>query len=319
MNPVDDDFAPVFTVVIPAYNAGATIASSIRSVLSQTRDDWELVITDDGSADDTVAQVTAFTADGRIQLVRQRNRGLASARNAAIAHGRGRYVAMLDSDDLWIPTFLERMGTILERNTDVAFAHTDAWTLDDRTRKIRRSSTMSPQRPPANPPSDPHELLKLLLTRNFLYYGGMIRRTVLQDVGLYDQRLAAAEDYELWLRLLSRGHRGQRADGRLAVRRDRPDSLSSSSVRMIVALREVYRIVAEEYDLPPDLRDRARAAMLSLDRRLAAQTEKRRVNTLPLAVRSRLGAVKRAIFARWLWYASPPPEVAKAFPDLWAV
>jgi glycosyltransferase involved in cell wall biosynthesis len=296
-----------------------TIASSIRSVLSQTRDDWELIIVDDGSTDDTGAQVAPFTADRRIQLVRQRNRGLASARNAAIVHGRGRYVAMLDSDDLWMPTFLERMGIILEGDNEIGFAHTDAWTLDDRTRRIRRSSAMSGQRPPADPPSDPLEFLRVLLTRNFLYGGGMIRRTALHSVGLYDERLGVAEDYELWLRLLSRGFRGQRAVGRLAVRRDRPDSLSSSGVKMTFALREVYRIVAEEYDIPQDLRDRARAAMLLLDRRLAALTGERRLSTLALPVRSRLGAVNRAVFARWLWYAAPPPQVASAFPDLWAV
>jgi hypothetical protein len=145
----------------------------------------------------------------------------------------------------------------------------------------------------------------------------MIRRTVFQEVGLYDERVTGAEDYELWLRLLSRGHRGQRADGRLALRRDRPDSFSSRTVTVISALREVYRIVAEEYDVPPQVRDRARAAMLSLDRRIAMLSHRRRVDPLGIRVRSRLGATRRAIFARSLWYASPPPEVAKAFPDLW--
>jgi GT2 family glycosyltransferase len=309
-------FEPVFTVVMPAYNAAATIAPAIRSVLAQTRVDWELIVVDDGSTDDTVAQVTPFLSDPRIQLVPQENRGLSSARNTAIALARGRYISMLDSDDLWMPSYLDAMGRVLARDADVAFAHTDAWALDDATRRIRRSSTMSPQRPPNPPPSEPREFLALLLQRNFLYYGATIRRKVLEHVGLYDERLRRAEDYELWLRILAHGYRGERAHGLLAVRRERADSLSSTTVDVALGMKEVYRIVAEEYDVPEPIREQARAAMRACDRRIALVTGERRLAAAALNLRRRLGPVKRAVLRRRLWYSAPPSAVAKAFPDL---
>jgi teichuronic acid biosynthesis glycosyltransferase TuaG len=97
------------SVVMPAYNAEATLESSIRSVQAQTREDWELIVVDDGSADRTVelAQAAA-AADPRIRVIRQRNRGVAAARNVGIDAARGRYLAFLDADDTWLPGKLSR-------------------------------------------------------------------------------------------------------------------------------------------------------------------------------------------------------------------
>jgi GT2 family glycosyltransferase len=314
-HPAERAFEPVFTVAMPAYNASATIGAAIRSVLAQTRADWELIVVDDGSTDDTVAAVTPFLSDPRIQLVRGENRGQATARNTAIARARGRYVSMLDSDDLWMPSYLEAMAGVLERDADVAFGYTDAWALDDATRRIRRSSAMSRQRPPIPPPSDPLEFLAVLVDRNFVYYGGTIRLDVLEQVGSYDARLRGAEDYELWLRIVAHGYRGERARDLLAVRRERSDSWTLVGPGLL-ANREVYRIVAEEYDVPETIRERARARVRACDRRIAARTGERRLAAAALKLRRRLGPVKRAVLRRRLWYSDPPPAVAKAFPDL---
>src|SRR4051812_28108863 len=105
---------PTFSVAIPAYNAAATIAPALRSVLAQTRGDFEAIVVDDGSTDATAEAVGPFLEDGRITLVQQENRGLSGARNTALASARGRYVSLLDSDDLWLPHYLERMGEALD-------------------------------------------------------------------------------------------------------------------------------------------------------------------------------------------------------------
>ena len=102
---------PTFTVVMPAYNAAATVAPAIRSVLAQTREDWEMYVVDDGSQDDTVERVLPFTrSDPRVHLVEQPNLGPGAARNAAIRSGRGRLVSMIDSTISSCPTTSTRWG-----------------------------------------------------------------------------------------------------------------------------------------------------------------------------------------------------------------
>ena len=123
--------SPRFTIVIPAFNAARTIGSSIRSVLQQTEQDFEVVVVDDGSTDDTVECARSFATDPRVRVISQRNKGPSAARNAAVAAARALYVSMLDADDLWLPEYLEVMGGALDGNPDAPFAYTDAWVLDD--------------------------------------------------------------------------------------------------------------------------------------------------------------------------------------------
>ena len=113
---------PKFTAVIPAYNAAATLAPAIRSVQLQTVSDFELIVIDDGSQDETPELARSFCDDERIHVVTQENKGLPGARNAGIARARGRYVGLLDADDMWMPTFLEAMGEALDANPEAGFA-----------------------------------------------------------------------------------------------------------------------------------------------------------------------------------------------------
>src|ERR1700749_83796 len=96
------------SVIMPAYNSGRYLAESVRSVQAQTFGGWELVVVDDGSTDDTgeVARRLA-EADARVRYVRRPNGGQAAARNTGLAEARGRLVAFLDADDLWLPEKLE--------------------------------------------------------------------------------------------------------------------------------------------------------------------------------------------------------------------
>jgi teichuronic acid biosynthesis glycosyltransferase TuaG len=98
----------VISVITPAFNAAATLQETIDSVLAQTYAEWEMLIVDDGSADGTleIAQAAARN-DHRIQVLRQHNQGVSSARNAALRDAAGRYVAFLDADDVWMPRKLE--------------------------------------------------------------------------------------------------------------------------------------------------------------------------------------------------------------------
>src|SRR5215204_696893 len=102
------------SVIMPAYNAGRYIAESVRSVQAQTFGGWELVVVDDGSADDTGEVVRRFAAaDARVRYVRRPNGGQAAARNTGLAEARAPFVAFLDADDLWLPEKLEAQLAVM--------------------------------------------------------------------------------------------------------------------------------------------------------------------------------------------------------------
>lgn len=118
------------SIIMPTYNCGRFIAESINSVLAQTYTNWELLIVDDCSADNT-AEVVALFKDPRIHYQRnERNSGAAVTRNTALRLAKGKYIAFLDSDDLWLPEKLERQIAFMEKN-GYAFSYTNYEEIDD--------------------------------------------------------------------------------------------------------------------------------------------------------------------------------------------
>jgi hypothetical protein len=302
---------PTFTIAMPAYNASRTIRAAIRSVLAQTRSDFELLVVDDGSRDDTPAQVARFD-DERVRLLHQENSGPGAARNLAIRSGRGRYVSMLDSDDLWLPAYLETMAGILDRDPEVGLAYTDAWVLDDATGRIRRTSAMHYQHPPRDPPRDPHAFLALLLTRgNFVFTSTTIRREVLDRVGLFQSALKPAEDFGLWLRIVAGGFEARRTDEKLAVYRKHAGSLSTDEAAILDGERESVRLVAEEFDVPEPIRELARARLRKLDRRLAGLGHDTGLTPALARLRARAVRAKIALVDPFSWNRHPPAPVAR--------
>jgi GT2 family glycosyltransferase len=300
---------PTFSVVMPAYNAADTVADAISSVLAQTDEDFELIVVDDGSTDGTSSEVGRFARDSRVRYVRQANAGLAATRNRALADAKGRYASFLDSDDLLMPSYLATMRATLESAPDVAFADCDFWILDDSSGRI---STW-----PLGGivlPEDPHALMRLVLRRNVLHYGATVRMSVLREAGYFNPSLPACEDVELWLRILAYGHAAVRAPGRLAVYRSRSGSLSTKATLMTQSLSAVYRLVAEEYDVPDSIRRLADTRRREEERRLAALTGERRLGASALSLRRKLAPLRRLLQARAR--REIPTEVATAFPKL---
>ena len=300
---------PTFSVVLPAYNAGDTVAEAISSVLAQTDSDFELIVVDDGSTDNTSSEVGRFAGDSRVRYVRQANAGLAATRNRALADARGRYASFLDADDLLMPSYLATMRATLESAPDVAFADCDFWILDDSSGRIATWSLGG-----IALPRDPHDLMRLVLRRNILHYGATVRMSVLRGVGYFNPSLRACEDVELWLRILARGHAAVRAPGRLAVYRNRSGSLSTKATLMTSSLCEVYRLVAEEYDVPDSIRRLASARHRAEERRLAALTGKRRLAASALSLRRKFAPLRRLLPAQARHEL--PTDVAAAFPKL---
>jgi glycosyltransferase involved in cell wall biosynthesis len=294
-----------FTVVMAAHNTEATIAPAIRSVLAQTRTDFELVVVDDGSTDGTADRVREFVGDERVRLLQQRPQaGAAAARTAGIEAGTAPFVSMIDSDDLWMPRYLQEMGAALEADTGAGFAYTDAWYLDERSRQVRRVSAMGYQRPPEPPPATAEELFAALLDRNFIFNAVTVRRSAVETAGPPDPRLRSMIDWEWWLRLAATGHRAVCVPGRLAVYRLRDASISRDPAKVATGRHDLWRIVAEEYDLPEPLR----AELLARSARFEAVPRQR--------LRRRAVAVKKALLRRRDYFREPPAEVREAFGDL---
>ncbi|HEX6489824.1 MAG TPA: glycosyltransferase family A protein [Gaiellaceae bacterium] len=300
--------APRFTVVIPAFNTEATIGAAIRSVLAQSVSDFELIIVDDGSTDATAERAAAHS-DPRLRLLRQENAGPAVARNAAIEAGSAPLVSFLDSDDLWLPCYLETMAAALERDPAAGLVYTDAWVLDEATRRIRRRTAMAPRGAEARAPRDPEAFLALLVRRNFISSAATVRRTVLDEVGLFDPATVPAEDYGLWLRIAAAGHVCVRVAGNLVVYRDRPGSISADDLAVRTAASRALGAIAENPAVHAPIRAQAAARIAAIEASLAAEP--------PDSVARRTRALlRRRLPWPLLWRIRPPELVARAFPDL---
>jgi glycosyltransferase involved in cell wall biosynthesis len=188
---------PKVTVIIPSYNYGHFVGEAIQSVLDQSLQEWELIVVDDGSTDNTREVVAAF-ADPRIHYVYQQNRGNPAARNAALRLARGQYVAFLDADDVWFPEKLERQVAQLDSlPPTVGLLYSDVYLFNNEDGAIIRRF-MQGRRPPQG-----RILRELLDTEGWFISdtGSLIRREVFQRVGLYDESLWWYEDWEMWVRI----------------------------------------------------------------------------------------------------------------------
>ena len=188
---------------MPAYNSGGYIAESIRSVQAQTYADWELVVVDDGSTDDTAEVVRGLAAaDARVRYVYQRNGRQGRARNNGIAHSAGSLVAFLDSDDLWVERKLEWQVQAFAE-TDAGVVYGDGFIFDgDDVRD--ESKTFSP---PAGRLEGRAVFDMLLLHNPIPIQSVVVRRSLLEGAGAFEEAAAYqnCEDYDLWLRLAKGG------------------------------------------------------------------------------------------------------------------
>jgi glycosyltransferase involved in cell wall biosynthesis len=242
---------------------------------------------------------------------RKEQSGPADSRNIGIAAARGDFVCLLDSDDLWLPTYLQAMSDAFDADPGAALGYTDAWRLDEVTRKIFRSPIMSTRKPPVPTPQDRETLLVEMLRRNFIYTSATVRRPVLLEVGGF-RTFARSEDFELWVRIAAAGHRYVRTEGIQAVYRDRPGSRIHNPLAMLQGRFEIYEHIVATYNLPPAARAVAEEQLqLARDDMAAA-------DGLDFSERKRSALRKLARSIR-IYRRFPPSDVARAFPDLRAV
>ena len=188
---------PKVSIVIPAYNAMRFLPQTVESALTQTWRDFELLVVDDGSSDDTRAWV-AQHLDARVRLVRQNHGGTARARNRGISEARGDYIAFLDADDLWNPTKLEKQVACLEARPDVGLVHTAIRYIDENGSEIGQVL-----RSEGNGDVWEQVVLHMLVRCGST---PLIRRACFSEVGVFDPGLEFAEDWDMWIRIAADFH-----------------------------------------------------------------------------------------------------------------
>lgn len=232
------------SVILPTYNRAHLLPRAIGSVLQQTYADFELIVVDDASQDNTQAVALAFP-DERVRYLRQANNGgVAAARNAGIAASQGRFLAFQDSDDLWHPQKLARqMQAWPEAGPETAVLYTQFW------RQKGKRRTLFP--PAADNLSG--DILDVLLWQNVITtQAALVRRSCLAQVGGFDERLPCLVDWELWLRMAGR-YRFHFLAEPLATVQFTPQSVSARTTAVADALAYILQKHAALFQHNPRL------------------------------------------------------------------
>jgi len=195
---------PRASIIVPAFNASATIAETLNSLKDQSFQDFEVIVVNDGSTDLTDDIVKPFLNDSRFHIVNQPNRGLAGARNTGIANASGYYIGFCDSDDLWVPDKLARHVMHLDLSPDVGLSYAGSILIDD------ESQPLDLKQSPRLHAITAAEVFK----RNPVGNGSVavFRRAALMDIAyrpqkshlrqwFFDETFRQSEDIECWLRL----------------------------------------------------------------------------------------------------------------------
>lgn len=197
------DSTPLVSVVTPLYNSAEHVVSVLERLRAQTFADWEAVLVDDGSTDETRDRVEPFLEDARFRYLRQPNQGTAAARNTAIRAARGGWIALLDHDDLWMERKLERQLDIAARSgCDIVC--TNAFVVTPTLRRRYSDYFPADLRTAIERWDEPAtDLFAHLIRMNFICSSSaLVRRSLIVERGFLDPKAWPADDYDLWLRCM---------------------------------------------------------------------------------------------------------------------
>ncbi|RJQ81458.1 MAG: glycosyltransferase family 2 protein [Desulfobacteraceae bacterium] len=225
---------PPVSVVLTTFNRASMVRQAIDSVLAQTYPGFELIVVDDGSSDDTPALLNRY--GDRIRVLRCNHRGVSAARNCGIRAAAGGLIALLDSDDYWLPEKLARQVEVFASHPDLMIGQTEEiW--------LRNGVRVNPRRR--------HKKLAGLIFEPSLTLclispsAVMLRKAVLDEVGLFDENLPACEDYDLWLRITWKHPVHLIPEALIVKRGGHPDQLSRMSELDKYRIQAIVKILAK--------------------------------------------------------------------------
>lgn len=279
---------PRVSVVIPTYNCAKFLGRTIDSALRQTYRDFEIIVVDDGSTDDTQALVAAY--EESVRYVYQTNQGASAARNAALSRASGEFIAYLDADDLWRPDKLIRQVEFLDAHSTCGFVHTEVSVIDEQDTVLHTCFNQDTKRPIPQ-----GQCVKDLLLRSHIQTLTVVeRRTAFDDAGKFDPRLPIAQDYLHWIGVGLQGYGVGYLPEPLGQYRWRAGSLMSSQRRLLGDFVKIYEILSTEYGLERsqghEIMQLVQAQLYATQRQLA-YLERRECSGA--AARQRLGALIR--------------------------
>lgn len=229
---------PLVSIIMPCYNAERYVAQSIESVLAQTYQNWELLITDDGSTDKSVEIISKYSKnDDRINvMVSDEHQGIARTRNMSISRAKGRFVAFLDSDDIWYPEKLEKQVEYMLEH-DVAFTYSSYEVIDaqgnSKNKVVNDAGVMSYKK----------------YLRNTIICCGTVVIDREKTGHFATPIIKTSEDMSLWLSIMKKGIDAYPVPGPLHKYRITPGSASSNKFKAACDVWRVYRKI-EKLSLP---------------------------------------------------------------------
>lgn len=252
--------APIVSIIMPAYRVAEYIGAALDSILAQTYTKYEIIIVNDGSPDTAEFELVLEPYIDKVIYIKQENGGPSAARNVAIAKARGEFLAFLDADDYWEPSYLDQQLSFLEKNQSVDLVYSDALLVGNSPLAGHSFMEITP--------SQGEVTLENLLGGccTIILSATVVRRQAVIDAGLFNKELRYAEDYDLWLRLAKDGSR--MAYQKLVLINKRIHSASLSSDRM--KLHESALRVLEKVKQEPGLSQQGRDAIAAQSVRLTA-------------------------------------------------
>jgi len=236
---------PRVSVIIPAFNIASFVRETLDSVFAQVYNNFELILVNDGSRDTAELEIALAPFFDRIVYAEQENLGASQARNTAICLSKGEYLAFLDGDDVWFPSFLLSQVEFLEKN-NFDMVYCDAELFGERFFEGQRYTRTSP--------SDGAVTTESLLSArcNVITSGTVLKKEWIARVNMFDPTLAQMQDFDLWYRLAKNGAAiGYQTDV-LVKYRVRPDSLSGSNVERSYRNIRALNVIREKYGLSDD-------------------------------------------------------------------
>lgn len=274
---------PFFSVIIPSYNRFTSLCRAADSVLSQGFRDFELIIVDDGSTDGTPAIQEMY--GGRIRYIRQERQGVSSARNTGIRHSSSPHIALLDSDDLWLPGKLEAQAEFIRKHPGILIHQTDEiW--------VRNGKRVNPGKRHRKSGGYifPQSLHLCLISPSAV----VLNREIFDRYGGFDERMPVCEDYDLWLRTTWREETGFIPENHIVKHGGHGDQLSRSTWGMDrFRIYSICRLLsANGTQLPPDYFRAAEKAALEKCRILKQGAVKRGNHGLATAAENVISALE---------------------------
>ena len=248
---------PLISVVIPTYNCSQFIISAIHSVLDQSYENYEIIIVDDGSTDNTKEVLKPYIEEKKIQYVFQNNLGPSAARNKGIKLSKGEYIAFLDADDLWIPGKLEKQVNFLDNNKNLGLVFSDTSIFDeggvisDSFLRLKKNLWKIPTSSDSkNGRVFLRNIFEDLIEENFIPTKTvLIRKKCIDELGYFDETLFSVEDRDMWLRIAQTYGVGF-INEPLAKKRQHKTNIGSNQQ---LALESQLRVINKMLEIYPQL------------------------------------------------------------------